>query len=409
MSAIFSASEAALLSASPAKIHKLAEEGDKGALLVQSLIERKESLLGTILFANNLVNVCASAIATELCLDMFGDNNGALIIATALMTVLIVIYAEFLPKTFAVRQSESISLKVSYIIYYLDKLLTPFVYIAKLVVNSTLKVISPRKISNVDVSAFDTIKSSIALHYKEGEMRSEDKFMLNALIDLAEINVEEIMIHRNAIYGININDDIKKIVDKLVASPYSRIPVYEDSIDNIIGILNLRDFLKLKLAGKKMLTIVEIKKILREPWYIPNTTSLKQQLLFFRQKHQPFALVVNEYGELQGLVTLEDIMEEVVGQIDDEYDIATIGSIKRVSDESIVISGDVTIRDVNREMNWEISDEEANTIGGLMFHLAKQVPSIGDVYVEKEYSFKLLKKKKNKLQKIKVERKFNVE
>lgn len=404
LSAVFSATEAAILSASPAKIHKLSQEGNKKAAIVQKLHTDKEKLIGTILLGNNLINVSASALATDLSIEYFGDGSTSLIVATTIMTILIVIYGELLPKTLALRNPEYVSLKVSYMVYFLNKLCSPFVSSVKGVVNLSLQLLFRTNKEKISISGLDTIKSTIDIQHKEGEMDTEDKFMLGGIIDLETMSVDEIMIHRNSFYAINIDDSIPDILKKAINSPFSRIPIYKNNIDEMIGILHVRDISKLLVSKESAseVTHEDIIKLLRKPWFIPNSTNLKTQLFLFREKHYHFALVVNEYGELQGLVTLEDIVEEVVGQIDDEYDRPSDIDIKLHRDGSISANGDTTIRDVNREANWQISDEAATTIGGLLFHLAKKVPELGEKYTYDNYTLKLVKKKKNKILKVRV-------
>lgn len=403
-SAFFSGSETSVMSASRSKIHKLKTDGNKSAEILSLLRGKdKERFLGSILLGNNFVNILASAVATSICIDLFGDSGEALAIATAVMTALILIYCEVLPKTLAVRNAENIALKVAGICFYLTKVLYPFTYVVKFFVDKSIKLMRIQNAAEHSVSGLEVIKGAIDLHHEEGEVFTEDKFMLGGLIDLESVTVEEIMIYRNDIYGIDIDDDPEDLILSMMRGRHSRIPVWEKNQDNIIGILYLRDILQI-LKDKKVNKVEksDLRAILREPWFIPSTTNLKTQLRAFREKHRHFALVVDEYGELLGLVTLEDIVEEIVGQIDDEYDFAANNDIKKLDNKTLKVSGDVTIRDINREMEWDISDEDATTIGGLILHIAREVPSRGEEFTHKDYVFKMLKKKRNTILKIKI-------
>ena len=403
-SAFFSGSETSVMSASRSKIHKLKIDGDSNAKILSDLRGRdREKFLGSILLGNNFVNILASAVATSICIDLFGDSGEALAISTGVMTALVLIYCEVLPKTLAVRNAEKIALRVAKICYYLGKILFPFTRVVKFVVDKSIKILRLETKAENAISGLEVIRGAIDLHHEEGEVFTEDKFMLGGLIDLESVTVEEIMIYRNDIYGVDINDNPEDLILSMMRGRHSRIPVWEKNQDNIIGILYLRDILQI-LKDKRINKIekADLKQILREPWFIPSTTNLKIQLRAFREKHRHFALVVDEYGELLGLVTLEDIVEEIVGQIDDEYDFAANNDIQKIDDKTLKVSGDVTIRDINREMEWNISDEDATTIGGLLLHIARQVPERGELFTHKDYQFKMLKKKRNTILKIKI-------
>lgn len=403
-SAFFSGSETSVMSASRSKIHKLKTDGNKNAEYLSQLRGKdKERFLGSILLGNNFVNILASAIATSLCIDLFGDSGEALAIATGVMTALILIYCEVLPKTLAVRNAENVALKVAKACFYLTRVLYPLTFIVKFFVDKSIRILRIENKASNSISGLEVIKGAIDLHHEEGEVFTEDKFMLGGLIDLESVTVEEIMIYRNDICGIDIDDNPEDLVLSMMRGRHSRIPVWEKNQDNIIGILYLRDLLQV-LKEKKLNKIekTDLRSILREPWFIPSTTNLKTQLRAFRERHRHFALVVDEYGELLGLVTLEDIVEEIVGQIDDEYDFAANNDIKKIDSRTLKVSGDVTIRDINREMEWGISDEDATTIGGLILHIAREVPSRGQEFTHRNYVFKVLKKKRNTLLKIKI-------
>lgn len=404
VSAFLSGAETSIISVSQAKIHKLKTDGDKRAITLTKLRENKEGFIGAILLCNTLTNSAASAITTDLCTDIFGDNGLTLLIATMIIATSILIFAEMLPKTYAVRHSDSMALRIAYICSIITFIFSPIVRTFSYVINKTLNLLQGGKGNGINISALDTIKSTIDIHHQEGEVMSEYKYMLGGVIDLETMDVEEIMVHRNELFSINLDQPIKSILKLIGESPYSRIPLWRENPDNIIGVLHIKDMNKILLDkhNNGKISIQDIEKHARAPWFIPNTTNLKAQLLAFKEQHYHFALVVDEYGDLEGMVTLEDVIEEVVGQIEDEYDVLHRGVFKTNSDGSVLVSGNTSIRDVNRELEWDINHKEATTVGGLLFHIAQRVPELGEKFTTNGYTFKLIKKKRNKILKVKV-------
>jgi Mg2+/Co2+ transporter CorB len=403
LSAFFSASETAVMSVSRSKLQKLKMDGNKKAIILAKLRgDDKEKFIGSILLGNNFANIAASAIATSISIDLFGESGVAPLLATVFMTIIILIYSEVLPKTYAVRHSEKVGLKVAGICTFLTRIFYPITFTIRIIVDKTLHLMVKDHNNKDDLTGLDAIRGAIDLHHEEGEVFIEDKFMLGGVIDLEEIRVEEIMIHRNHITSINIDDTIENITDRIINSPYSRMPIWQGDPENIISIIHIRDFVKLLHSiGPRKIKVSDISGVAREPWFIPNTTTLKTQLTAFRDKHYHFALVVDEYGNILGLLTLEDIVEEVVGQIEDEYDRGG-NKVKVLSENSVISYGDTTIRDLNRMMNWDIDDEHVSTIGGLLIHSAEKVPEISDKIIVGNYKLKLLKKTRNKIIKVKI-------
>lgn len=404
MSAFLSGSETAIISVSPANIHKLKKDGNKRAVTLSKLLKDKEGFIGAILLCNNLTNSAASAIATDLCIEVFGDGGMALFIATIVMAGSILIMSEMIPKTYAVRYSEKMSLRIAFPCYLITLVFSPIVKVINMLVDRVIRLFEGPN-SNLHVNALDTIRSTIDIHHQEGEVVSEYKYMLGGVIDLETMNVEEVMIHRNEMFSINLDQPVRRILQMIAGSPYSRIPLWRGTQDNIVAVLHVKDMNKIlleKTAGHGKLTIKDIEKHTRAPWFIPNTTNLKTQLVAFKEQHYHIALVVDEYGEMLGMITLEDIIEEVVGQIEDEYDISQKGVFKTNNDGSVVVSGNTPIRDINRELEWAIDQKEATTIGGLLFHIAQRVPEIGEKFAIDGHVLKLIKKNGNKILKVKI-------
>lgn len=405
LGAIFSASESAILSVSQAKIYKLKCEGNANAAIVQKLYKDKENVLGAILFGNNLSTIASSALAADLSIELFGDGGWPLIVSTIIMTLITVLYCELLPKTYAVKNAESLSLLIARPLLVFTSVCSPMIRVAKKILYYSAKIIPAKNSADqIQISALDTIKSTIDIHYQEGEVITDYKKMLGGVIDLEEIIVEEVMVHRNNIYSLNVDMSVVDILKGVTESKFSRIPVWQNEEDNIIGFLHVKDISKLcvRVQDIEKITHLDLHNLVRAPWFIPNMTNLRNQMMLFRQRHEHFAFVVNEYGELEGLLTLEDIMEEIVGDIEDEHDSSSIVHIEKESNNSVIVTAEVTIRDLNREMEWDIDDDEANTIGGLLFHLAMGVPKKNSEFTSGNYTLKLLHKKQNTLLKIKV-------
>lgn len=404
LSGFFSGSETGLTSASRAKIHKLKMEGDKKAERMMKLLENKDKLITTILLGNTFVNIAASALVTKITLVSFGESEEALYIATIILTIIILVFAEVLPKTYSFKNSEKVALTVSPIFMVLVKILTPITYIVSIFVRFFARLL---KLDKTDFSAMvnglDVIRGAIEMHHEQGEVIKEDRDMLGGILDLEHIEVEEVMRHRKDMETIDINLDKKDFVERILNSPYSRIPVYEDNPDNIIGVIHAKALMRainVKLKGD--IEKLNIKQIMKEAWFVPDVTTLKDQLIAFREKQNHFALVVDEYGSLLGLITLEDILEEIVGNIEDETDIQ-YHTIEEKRDGKFTVQGSIPIRDLNREMNWNLPTDEANTIAGLIIHEAQMIPNVGQIFNFYGFRFKIRKKKKNQILKIEIQ------
>lgn len=399
ISALFSLSETAIIGVSRSKIYKLKSEGNKKAINLTKLRDNKEGFIGALLLCNTLVNAAATSIVTGLAIEYFGDNGEALLIATLVITLLILFYAEILPKTYAVRNAEKVALNTAIFYLFLVWLLKPIISAIQVVVDFTLEFFTSKS-SKMEFSGMEMIKGAVDMHHEEGIVVSEDKYMLGGLIDLEKISVDEVMLHRSQIKSISIDKKVEQIMDFVIHSNHSRIPIWKGEPSNIIGVLIQKDLSKLLKAKSGDISNEDIKRVLRKPWFIPNLTNLKIQLKAFRENQSHFALVVNEYGELLGLITLEDILEEVVGQIEDEYDDKASPILKRSDDNSAVVLGELSIRDLNREMHWEIDDEDATTIGGLVLHLAKGIPAVGEKFKFDNFLIKVIKRHHNTITKV---------
>ncbi|WP_374765082.1 HlyC/CorC family transporter [Yunchengibacter salinarum] len=402
LSGIFSGSETALTAASKARIHQLAKTGRKSAKRVSRLIEDKERLLGAILLGNNLVNILASALATSLLITLVGDEG--VVYATLLMTALVLIFAEVLPKSYAIANPDRMALTVSAFIAAMVWLFSPVVAIVRQVVRFTLRL------AGTDISRLESvltpqeeIRSTIDLQSAEGGIVREDRHMLGSILELDEVTVEDVMVHRKSMQALNLSARPADIVAAVVRSPHTRLPLYDGENENIVGILHAKDVLRaLRRSGWQM-DRFDPRTVMKDPWFVPETTSLREQLDAFLERHSHFALVVNEYGDIQGLVTLEDILEEIVGEIADEHDYEVEGA-RILPDGTVQAEGTVPIRDLNRMLDWDLPDDAATTIAGLVIFEAEAIPIVGQSFSFHGYRFHITARKRNQITGVRVQK-----
>ncbi len=402
-SAFFSSAETALTAVSRARIYQLVMDGNKKAAIVSRLRKEKETMIGTVLLGNNAVNIAASAIATTLSVRLFGDGSG-LIVATVIMTLLVVIFSEVLPKTYAIQNSEKVSLIFATPLQFLVKVLWPITYSIHIFIRVLLKIIGiDINKTNSLVSATDVIRGTIELHHREGKMIKQDRDMLGSILDLNDIEVQDIMVHRMEVETLDADLPASELIKRAVSTMHSRIPLWRGEPDNILGVLHVKDLIKIMGEKQETLTNDDILSICKKPWFIPETTFLRDQLLAFRSKRQHFAFVVDEYGGWQGMVTLEDIIEEIVGNIDDEHD-EVVSDIQKLDETTYLVDGGVTLRDLNRHLGCRLPDDDASTIAGLLIHEAETIPSVGEKFHIHGFDCTVMEKSAMQITKIKLEK-----
>lgn len=408
LSAFFSGSETALTAASRGKLHGLAEQGSRGAKRALALTDDNERLIGSVLLGNNLVNILATALATSLFTRLFGDSGVAF--ATLVMTILVLIFAEVLPKTYAITNAEAAATSVSAPIRILVILLSPIVAAVRWFVRSLLRLFGV-KMTGKDTTeaAQEEIAGAISLGHMEGNFEKDDRDRLLGALDLKDREVEEIMLHRSDIEMINADDNPQDIIRQCLDSAYTRMPVFKDDTENIVGVIHSKDLLRTveklrRNANNRQAAISKLKimDVAMKPYFVPETTTLNDQMHQFLRRHTHFALVVDEYGALQGLITLEDILEEIVGEITDEHDTDIELEKNKDTKGNYDVDGTATIRDLNRSYDWNLPDEEANTIAGLVIHEAQMIPSEGQIFNFHGYHFKIVKREQNRITKLKV-------
>ena len=398
LSGFFSGSETALTAASRSRMHQLEKEGDKRAGVVTKLIADRERLIGAILLGNNLVNILATALASALFINLFGDAGVAL--ATAMMTVLVLVFAEVLPKTYAITRPDDMARSVSTPISWLVAGASWIVSVIQLIVNATLRLAGVKPPEDL-LTAEDDIRGTIDLHHSEEGLDAKNRHRLVGALDLKDMTVEEVMIHRKNIFKINADQPAEIIIRQALSTPHTRLPLYKGDQEEIIGVLHVKDVLRAVVSEGGKADKVDIMTVARDPWFIPETTRAEDQLDLFLKKRSHFALVVDEYGALQGLVTLEDILEEIVGDIRDEHDVVVQG-VKPLEDGSVETDGWVTIRDLNRATGWDLPDDEAVTIAGLVIHEAQTIPEPGQRFAFHAHSFDVMRKKRNQITRLKI-------
>ncbi len=396
ISAVVSASETAMIAASRGRMHQLERDGDRGARRVNRLMSNQETMIGAILVAVNVINIGASAVTTSVLSRAFPGAIGAAI-STAVMTVLVVVFAEILPKTIAIARADDAARLLSIPTELLVRVFGPLANAAQWIVRLTLRPFGIKLDAGVDVlAAHEEIRGAVEYHHAEGLVETRDRYMLGGVLDLGELDVAEVMVHRRSMDMIDADLAPRDVLRAALDSGHSRFPMYRGDPENVVGLLHVKDLLGALAEADGRIDQVDIPAMLRAPWFVPETTSLKDQLAAFLKKQNHSALVVDEYGALQGLITLEDILEEIVGEIEDEHDVAPAG-VKPQEDGSVMVEGSVTIRDLNRAMNWDLPDEEAVTVAGLLIHEVEAIPDVGEAYAFHRHLFRVEERKGNQV------------
>ena len=399
-SAFFSAAETALTGASRPRMHALEGQGDRKASLVNRLRAHMEQVIGAVLLGNNMVNILASALATSVLIGMFG--NRGVVYATAVMTVLVVVFAEVLPKTYAINNADRLALALAPAMNVVVSVLRPIIRIMQIIVRAILRLCGANV--STDLGADKTeeeLRGAIDLHAEASGEVEEAGAMLHSILDLNDVIVGDIMVHRSHLALIDADQPPEKIVQAVIESAYTRLPLWRGDQDNIIGVLHAKALLRAVQANGGKLEGLDVIALALPPWFVPDTTTLLAQLQAFRKRREHFALVVDEYGALRGVVTLEDILEEIVGDIEDEHDIEVPG-IKTEPDGSFIVDGTVTIRDLNRHCGWRLPDDAAATIAGLVLQEARRIPETGQVFAFHGFRFEVLERQRNQIRLLKI-------
>ena len=408
LSGFFSGSETALTAASRGKLRSAADKGSRGATKALDVTEDSERLIGSVLLGNNVVNILATSLAAALLTKIFGQNGVAF--ATLIMTLLVLIFAEVLPKTYAITNPEKVAARVAVPIGIIVLLFSPIVSAVRFFVRGVLFLFGVRTDPDSHILAVrEEIAGALQLGHSEGIVEKEDRDRILGALDLNERMVEEIMLHRSGIEVVDANLPAQDILSQILKSPHTRLPLYRNDPENIVGVIHAKDLLramhKLLIDDKFTRTDIgkfDVMSVAMDAYFIPETTTLGDQMREFLHRKTHFALVVDEYGGLQGLITLEDILEEIVGEIADEFDDDDAAQVEATPDGAYLVEGGMTLRDLNRAHDWSLPDDEANTVAGLVIHEAQMIPVEGQVFSFHGFRFEVVEKDENRIAILKI-------
>ena len=400
LSAFFSGSETALTAASHARMHTLEKEGDKRAAAVMRLLRQRNRMIAALLLGSTLGNIGSYAFTTSVLVVIAGDNGA--VYATILMTALLLVFAEVLPKTFAINHPDTFSLRVAKFIEPFVSIFGPLLAAVEFIVRSVLRLVGVElSHDRTMLSPYEELKGAVDILHEEGNVERAARDMFGGVLDLQVLHVSDVMIHRTKMRTIDADLSPVQIVREVLSSPFTRMPLWRTQSDNFVGVLHSKDLLRALDAAGGEAEKINIDEVMSEPWFVPEATTLEDQLEAFLKRKTHFALVVDEFGEVMGLVTLEDILEEIVGDIRDEHDLAVQG-VRPQPDGSVLIDGAVPVRDLNRVMAWNLPDEEATTIAGLVIHEVGAIPEAGQVFTFHGFRFEVMRKIRNRVTALKV-------
>lgn len=403
MSFFFSGSETALTASSRARMHQLARSGEKRASLVEELTSEKERLIGAILLGNNVVNILASTLAASLLIQIFGEAGIAY--ATIAMTAAVVVFSEVLPKTLALIRPEAFALAVAPVIKLIVVVFAPITLAVQALVNVILRFFGLDPDEAKLVSGHEEIRGTVDLLHSEGEVVKRDRDMLSGILNLRDLAVRDVMVHRTKMFSLDINQPVEQLIDAILDSAYTRIPVFDANPDEVVGIVHSKDVLRALLRSGGDASQLNIRKVMTQPWFVPESVPVEKQLAGFLKRHIHMALVLNETGAVEGLVTLEDIIEEIVGEISDEHDEPDDDSsfgIEPQADSSYVVDGTISIRDLNRSLDWDLPDDEVTTVAGIVISAAKRIPEPQQEYLAHGHRFKVLEMDRHRVARVQI-------
>jgi Mg2+/Co2+ transporter CorB len=403
ISALFSAAETALTAVSRGRMHQMEHEGSQAARRVNRLVADRERMIGAVLLGNTFINILTSSLTTALLEDHLGGH--AVAVTTTVMTVVILIFVETLPKTLAIARTDQVALALATPLQWVVSMLAPIIRAVQWLVWRLLSLfgIGPRNPEeNAEDAAHEEIRGAVALHHMEGSVEREHRDMIGGILDLRELTVADVMMHRTHMTSVDADLQPREIVEAVLDSQHTRVPLWRGEPDNIIGVLHAKHLALALIEHKGDIAASNVVGLATPPWYVPETTTLEEQLDAFRDQRTHFALVVDEYGTLQGLVTLEDILAEIFGELPDEHQAEERPDVRRRPDGSYLIDGTVTIRDLNRELDWNLPDEGATTIAGLVIHEARTIPDPGQRFAFFGYKFEVLRRQRNQITALRV-------
>ncbi len=396
ISAFFSAAETALTAVSRGRMHQLEKDGSRAAANVNRLVANRERMIGAVLLGNTFINILTSSLATATLETQYGPR--AVAVTTAVMTVVILVFVETLPKTLAVARTDRVALFVAGPLRLTVAVLAPIIATVQWLVWRVLWVFGVHAgAEESSEAAHEEIRGSIELHHQEGSFEREHRDMLGGILDLRELQVGDVMRHRTSVESMDADLPRRELVDAVIESKHSRLPLWRNEPENIIGILSAKHLAQALVEHRGDLDKIDIVALAAPPWFVPETTTLEEQLAAFRERRARFALVVDEYGALQGLVTLEDILEEVFGDLSDRGAHEMRSEIRRRPDGSYLVDGKVPVRDLNRELDWNLPEDDATTVAGLVIAQSGTIPDAGQRFAFFGYTFEIMRRQRNQI------------
>ena len=391
-SAYFSSSETGMMSLNKYRMNHLRRGQHAGATRASKLLEKPDKLIGVILIGNNFVNFLAASIASSITILIIGEP--APFTTAIVLTLVVLIFAEVTPKTIAALYPERIAYPSSIVLGVLLKVLYPIVWAVNFVSNTLVRTLGFHPQADSSDQQLSQEELRTVVHESESRLPKKRQGMLLNILDLEKVQVDQIMVPRNEVTGLDIEDAMEDVLEQIASAQHTRLPVYRKDIDNIVGVLHMRS--AGRLIKTENLNKAAIIQETTEPYFIPDSTPLHTQLFNFQSNKLRLAVVVDEFGAVKGIVTLEDILEEIVGEIDDEHD-APVAGVRREADGSYLVQGSVTIRDLNREFEWKLPTEDYSTVAGLVLHEARRIPEVGQTYAFYGLSFEILRRQRNQI------------
>ncbi len=399
LSGISSASETAVLASSRVRLFHLAKKGNKKAATIMELQAHIGRFISAILLLNTWFNTAVTALAAGILTYLFGAAGA--VYAALGMGAIITIYCEVLPKMYVYTNPDRVAIAFAPFFKPLIFIMSPLTRTIDFIAKQTLRILGIKAGHDIADTSLEELRGAIELHSATPGDAEYERAMLRSILDLTTVEVTEIMRHRKTIFMIDINLPNKEIVEQVLQAPYTRVPLWKENPDNIVGVLHAKALLRAVQTHEGALDKLDIGKIANDPWFIPETTTLFSQLAAFRQRREHFALVLDEYGDLQGMVTLEDILEEIVGEIVDEHDVEIPG-VRIGTDGTYVIDGTVTLRDLNREFHWDLPDLHASTLAGLILHEAREIPDVGQSFLIHNFRLDILRRHRHQITQVRL-------
>jgi Mg2+/Co2+ transporter CorB len=399
-SAFFAGSESALTSSSRAKMHALEQDGDKRAATVNKVMANKDRFIGTILLGNTALNALIATILGDMMTSSFGDAG--VYVATLLATALLLIFCEVLPKTYALYHADSMARLVAWPMYIFIVVSSPITASVGWIVEKIMACFGMAIDRESKGIAVHELRGAIDLHHGHEDDIKERRHMLRSVLDLDHMTVEDVMSHRRNVSMVSIDQPVADAIAQILDLNHSRVPVWSGSPENIVGLIHVKQLLFALQDVRGDMNGVDLQPLMQKPWFIPESTTLLDQLQAFRARREHFAVVVDEYGTFMGIVTLEDILEEIVGDIEDEQDLLVPG-VRRMPDGSYLVNGDFPIRDLNRELSWDLpDDEDYTTAAGLVIYESRTLPQTGQSFAFHGYQFDIVKRQRHQITVLKI-------